>query len=89
MNIFRNSKLGECAHECFFQSGKEYALFSKRELLEELKRMSFMNCDICQWQKNIQFLHLKVYILQHITDIEKKLSLDFFNNMTSLKFLDL
>ncbi|KAG0577715.1 hypothetical protein KC19_5G176000 [Ceratodon purpureus] len=87
--IISKSKPGECAHECFFQSGKGLASFPNKELLKYLKRLAFVDCKIFQWPEDLHISQLKVCILQQITNLEEKMPLDFFINNSSIKLLDL
>jgi hypothetical protein len=87
--IIDNAKLGECAKECFFQSGKTCASFPQDDLFQQLKRMSFLNCTISQWPESLQASHLKVCMLVEVTNGDKRIPTNIFSNMTSLKVLNL
>uniref|UniRef100_A0A7I4FE46 NB-ARC domain-containing protein n=1 Tax=Physcomitrium patens TaxID=3218 RepID=A0A7I4FE46_PHYPA len=89
MHIIGKAERGECGYECFFQSRKENAIIPETELLKDLKRMSFMSCNICKWPEDLQMPHLKVCILREISDIQRELLTDIFKKMPNLKFLDL
>jgi Leucine-rich repeat (LRR) protein len=87
--IIDNAKLGECAKECFFQSGKTCASFPQDDLFQHLKRMSFLNCTISQWPESLQASHLKVCMLVEVSNGEKGIPTNIFSNMISLKVLNL
>ncbi|KAG0612983.1 hypothetical protein M758_6G067500 [Ceratodon purpureus] len=80
---------GECASKCFFHPGKTFKSFPSGKSLQAIKRMSFMNCTISEWPEKLQVPNLEVCLLSGIildTNVSK---FSGFQDMTSLKYLDL
>ena len=87
--IINKEKPGECAYECFFQSGNVIKSIPSSEGLQAIKRMSFMNGNISKWPKDFEAPNFKVLLLSSIDNKANEGYLQDFRRCASLRYLDL